>query len=297
MQSLKRLRDRALILTTIIIVGLLSYLVGERSAALQLPQLDNVVETSFSCKSKSDGNKTQLTIFAQSQPIATDLAQQLCNNAVVSKQYGEVLAYWGGTSQHEVNFLGKGLAHLILAKDNLIDAFDARSTYGYYPVIGYPSYTAYFIGSHEKPRLDKAYFLDKRIGLIDYPTSRSGHIIPKQVFKELDINLDTLNITFANSHQSLRDKLAKGELDVIASYWQQTDDERFSANYITAIGSNISGSHWYLKKAADNPDLACALQDTLLSMAKAQTSTYFSGAKAYWQCSDAQTVQFIENDR
>ncbi|WP_233998373.1 phosphate/phosphite/phosphonate ABC transporter substrate-binding protein [Pseudoalteromonas sp. T1lg48] len=284
MQSIKRWRDSALILTTITIVGLVSYLVGQYRLAVRLPQLESVLTTSFSCNTLSAGNKTTLTLFAPSQALASELAQQLCANEVVSKQYGEVFAYWSGSSQYEVNFLGKGLAHLILAKDNMIHAFDARNTYGYTPLIGYPSYTAYFIASHEKPRLDKAYFLDKRIGLIDYPTSRSGHIIPKQIFKDLDLNLDSLDITFVNSHSALRDKLAQGELDIISSYWQQSDHQRFSENYITAIGSNISGSHWYLKRAADNPDLACAIQTTLMTLAQARTSSYFNGAKPYWQC-------------
>ncbi|MFY8275234.1 hypothetical protein AAEU32_13995 [Pseudoalteromonas sp. SSDWG2] len=291
---MKPWRDSALVLTTIAIVTLISYLLGDFNVAKQLPPLGSVVQTSYSCNTQSDANQMQLSIFMQSQQRATELADNLCLNAIVSKQYGKVIAFWGGSSQHEVNFLGKGLASLILAKDNLIDAFDAKQTYGYYPIIGYPSYTAYFIGSHEKPRIDKAYFLDKRIGLIDYPTSRSGHIIPKQVFKDLDINLDNLNITFANSHSALRDKLARGEVDVIASYWQQSDIERFSRNYITAIGNNISGSHWYLKKAADNPDLACALQKTLLEIAKADSSAYFNAAQSYWQCDDVSAARFIE---
>ncbi|WP_105201502.1 MULTISPECIES: PhnD/SsuA/transferrin family substrate-binding protein [unclassified Pseudoalteromonas] len=284
MQSIKRWRDSALILTTITIVGLISYLVGQYRLNAHLPQLESVLSTSYSCNTLSVGNKTRLTLFAPSQSLASELAQQLCVDEVVSKQYGEVFAYWSGSSQYEVHFLGKGLAHLILAKDNMIHAFDARNTYGYTPLIGYPSYTAYFIASHEKPKLEKAYFLDKRIGLIDYPTSRSGHIIPKQVFKDLDLNLDSLDITFVNSHDALRDKLAQGELDIISSYWQQSDHQRFSENYITAIGSNISGSHWYLKRAADNPDLACAIQTRLMTLAQGRESSYFNGAKPYWLC-------------
>ncbi|WP_249311429.1 phosphate/phosphite/phosphonate ABC transporter substrate-binding protein [Pseudoalteromonas ruthenica] len=292
MTSIFNRRDTALILVTLMVLALTSYLIGTMRFTLATTQLGNVIATHYSCNTTQPGNKTQLTLFAPSENVVKRLAQSLCKNTTVSKQYGAVQAFWGGSSEFEVNVLGKGLADLILAKENLFSAFTAHETYGYSPLVGYPSYTAYFIASKEKPRLEKSYFLDKRIGLIEYPTSRSGHIMPKQVFKELDINMNSLDITFVNSHSALRDKLALGEVDIISSYWQQADNERFSANYITAISDNISGSHWFLRQASDNPDLACAIQGAILSQAEEQSAQYFKQAKPYWQCSDSAPATF-----
>lgn len=236
------------------------------------------------CFTTASKNQQQFIIYVPSQALATVLSERLCNDTTVSKQFGEVVAYWAVEPEQSVTFVGKGLADLILAKDNLMAAFKAQATYNYQPVVSYPAYTAYFIAMQEKPRLEKAYFLDKRIGLLDYPTSRSGHILPKRLFKELDINIDNLNISYANSHEALRERLAKGELDLIASYWQQQDKTRFSENYITAISDNISGNRWYLKMTAHNTDLVCAVQETLLAMVKAQNTPYFNEAQPYWQC-------------
>ena len=163
-------------------------------------------------------------------------------------------------------------------------AFKAESTYNYQPVVGFSDYTAFFISSKEKPRMTKQYFLDKRIGLLDYPTSRSGHILPKKVFKELDINLANLKITYASSHNELRDLLADGKVDIIASFWKESDEKRFSKNYITPLSNNISGTRWYLKMQQNNTDLLCAVQENLLAMSKDQRLHYYQNVQPFWSC-------------
>ena len=248
--------------------------------------LEKVIETKYSCTTLSAENKARFVVFAQSHMVASEIARQLCADKVVSKQFGKVDAYWEDTRHQQISFLGKGIADLILTKENLISAFDATKAYGYMPVVGYPKYSAYFIGKSEKPKLEKLYFLDKRIGLIEYPTSRSGHILPKVLFNELDLNIDSLDITFAPSHSALKSLLARGELDVIASYWQESDKERFSRNYITAIDTDIPGTHWYLKLPSMNTELACASANIILRFAREQGSAYYRNAYSMWQCDD-----------
>ncbi|WP_245699440.1 PhnD/SsuA/transferrin family substrate-binding protein [Pseudoalteromonas byunsanensis] len=218
------------------------------------------------------------------QSLASRLQSALCDNEVLAKQFGTVEVYWGGSLAEQIEFLAKGIADLILSKDNIMEAMMAESTQNYMPLIGYPSYTAFFISSREKPKIEKAYFLDKKIGLVDYPTSRSGHILPKQVFKQLDIDVSALSIVYASSHSALRDLLSKGEVDIIASYWQEHDQQRFSKNYITPIADNVSGSKWYIKMSDENTDLACSLQNSVNDVVNDMQSNYFSSLKHYWQC-------------
>ncbi len=254
------------------------------------------IETSFQCKTKSTVNLNELVVYSSGKDLAEDVAKSLCADDTVSKQYGKVTSYWGYKISDTIEFLGKGIADLILAKENLINAFMAESTYNYQAVIGFPNYTAYLISSKEKPRIEKGYFLDKRIGLIDYPTSRSGHILPKQLFKKLDINLANLNITYASSHSELRELLASGKVDIISSYWQDSDQQRFSKNYIRPISDNISGSRWYLKMQDENTDLLCAVQTRLTNLAHQQSSDYFQHAKSFWKCTaEGQELNEVDN--
>lgn len=242
------------------------------------------INTSMQCETASKQNENELVTYAPSKNIAIEVASTLCKDQVVAKQYGKVIAYWGYKTTDTVDFLGKGIADLILAKENLITVFMAESTYNYQAVVGYPTYTAFVISAREKPKLTKSYFLDKRIGLLDYPTSRSGYILPKQLFKDLDINVNNLDIVYASSHSELRELLGAGKVDIISSYWQDTDQQQFSKNYITPISNNISGSRWYLKMQDENIDLLCAVQQKLKALAQQQKSHYFNEVKTFWPC-------------
>lgn len=254
------------------------------SADLQLPKL---IETSTTCHTAATSNADELIVFTPSKKIAKLLTRNLCLDSVVTKQYGLVTGYWGQKTADSIEFIGKGIADLVLAKNNIMAAFRAESTYNYQPVIGFPDYTAFFISSKEKPKVTKQYFLDKRIGLLDYPTSRSGHILPKRAFKELDINIANLNITYASSHNELRDLLADGKVDIIASFWKESDSQRFSKNYISPISTKISGTRWYLKMQQNNTDLLCAVQHHLLNISKDQILDYYQNVKTYWECNSS----------
>ncbi|MCG7547974.1 hypothetical protein [Pseudoalteromonas sp. Of7M-16] len=274
--------------TTIVTVLFLSVLACFYLAkALNSPSvvvLPNLLEKHIQCQTRSVSNTQSFNVHVPVKKLADALAQKLCSDPVLAKQFGLVNVYWSGNLAEQIDFIAKGLADLTLSKDNVMKALMAESTYSYKAVIGYPEYTAFFISNREKPKLEKAYFLDKKIGLLDYPTSRSGHIMPKQTFKALDIDIDALNIQYVTSHKILRDKLSSGELDIIATYWNEADEAHFSKNYITPIGSNISGSKWYLKMVSDNTELACSLQSLLHQVAQETGSSYFDSINEYWQC-------------
>ena len=283
-------------ITVLLLFFVLLWFVSQVFVANQPKTLEPLIETSSRCFTSASQNKAQLIVYATSQKVAKSIINSLCEDAVVAKQYGAVRGFWGYRTADSIEFVGKGIADLILAKNNIMAAFKAESTYNYQPIVGFPSYTAFFISSKEKPKIEKQYFLDKRIGLLDYPTSRSGHILPKQTFKELDINLENLDVTYASSHTELRDLLANGEVDIIASFWKKTDQQSFSKNYITPISSNIIGTRWYLKMQHENTDLLCAIQTRLLALSQSQTSSYFNHVEPYWQCSDSGADFLGEDD-
>ncbi|QWV07066.1 hypothetical protein [uncultured Pseudoalteromonas sp.] len=284
------------IVTFLFLSLILFFYIGILQGKPAVSDINAFIETSFQCDTKSDVNLNELVVYSSGKVLAEEVAKTLCSDDTISKQYGKVTSYWGYKTSDTIEFLGKGIADLILAKENLINAFMAESTYNYQAVVGFPDYTAYLISSKEKPRIEKSYFLDKRIGLLDYPTSRSGHILPKQLFKKLDINLENLNINYASSHTELRELLASGKVDLISSYWQDSDQQRFSKNYITPIRDNISGSRWYLKMQDENTDLLCAVQARLTQLAHNQNSHYFNHVESFWSCDSQQTAKLGDSN-
>lgn len=279
------------IVAFVFIALLLSWLAGQIVVSEKEIAFPVMIKTSTTCQTTATANQSQLIVFTPSKYVAQLLSESLCDDKVVAKQYGSVIGYWGYRTVDSLEFVGKGIADLILAKNNIMDAFRAESTYNYQPVVGFSDYTAFFISSKEKPQITKQYFLDKKIALLDYPTSRSGYILPKQTFKELGINIAQLDITYVGSHNELRALLANGKVDLIASFWRESDSERFSKNYITPIRSNVAGTRWYLKMQHNNTDLLCAVQSHLLSMSKEQSFRYYQDVEPFWNC-DSYPVTF-----
>lgn len=227
------------------------------------------------CKTSSLSNRDQFYIFSGGQTAATLLNEVACKNEVINKQFGQVYSFWHVNDLHTLQIIGKGQANLALVKENIMTALRSEETHGYTKIASYPEYQAYFIARQEKPRLNKAYFLDKRIALLNYPTSRSGHIIPIQKLNDLGLTLDKLDIVYARSHSELRNLLHAGDVDIIASYWQKEDEQLFSDNYKVAISSPVSGSSWYLKLNNDNDDLLCASQIMLKYLSNQQNQKYY----------------------
>lgn len=238
-------------------------------------ELPTVIQQHYSCTTGAAAPTEKLTIYTSTATVARTLANMLCDHPVVQRQYSHIRAHWGGGDSGQFRFVGKGLGDLVNSKDHILKALDAESTYNYVRLASYTPYRAYLIGLREKPSISREYLMGKRIGLVDYPTSRSGHIIPMNLLSRLGLRENQVSIVYSDSHSGLRELLAKGEVDMISSYWSEQDAERFSENYRQPIGQEgISGNSWYMKMSSRNTDLFCALQDTLSSLSAQQRSAY-----------------------
>ena len=243
-----------------------------------------LIEQKTTCPTPLSDNPSELTIYVTDGQMGLSVAESLCASTVVSKQYGNVALVIGQSDYDTFRYINYGMAELALVKENAASAFNATSAHDLQPVARYADYEAYFIAAREKPRLTKDYFIDKRIGLLDYPTSRSGHIAAKSTFQALDINENALSISYYNSHYELRKKLLSGEVDVISSYWSDDDDANLSASYKTRIELTFSGLRWYLKHANKNPDLLCEVKNAVEKAGKNHRSNYYKELEWTFTC-------------
>ena len=275
MNDLKWLAPKTYPFVLFFLAAMLMWYVGKDTQNAVDYRLPSIIEEHYTCLAGTDAPDKKLTVYVNTESVARNLANRLCADAVVKRQYHQVQAWWGGGEAAAISFIGKGLGDVVNTKDNIVEAFDAEKTYGYKRLASYPQYQAYLIALHEKPVISREYLIGRRIGLVDYPTSRSGHSIPMHMLQALGLQ-DQVTIVYSHSHTGLRQLLASGQVDMISSYWSEDDHERFSENYIQPISeSDISGSSWYLKMDNRNTDLFCALQTNLATIAEQQASTYF----------------------
>lgn len=229
----------------------------------------------LTCKTELVGNIDVFSVYVTDGRIAEMARQRLCNDETIKRQYGEVKVTIGQSDYDTFRYINHGVVDLALVKSNVVNAFGADQIYGLTKIASHPDYSAFFIALRERPQLSKEYLLGKRIGLLDYPSSRSGHIVPKTVLQNLGLSDNNVNIVYYSSHQELRRALLAGEIDIISSYWAQEDKDSFSRNYATPLQESVSGMQWFLKMQTQNTDLFCAMQSVVHEIAMAHPRPYY----------------------
>ena len=263
----------------LLIFGILmsvSWYSGIKNAEKKIVEIPNLITESMHCITETTTNNEKFVVFITDRAMANKLLEALCHASSINRQYGKVEIHWSHSELESSQYVGKGIADLVLVKDNFMQAFATQSTHGYQVIGQYQDYSAYFISLKEKPQLSKQYLWGKKLGLLDYPSSRSGHIVPKSLLNSLGIAENNMQITYVKSHEALRELLASGKVDLISTFWQQQDEQRFSANYITPLETKVSGSKWYLKMPTQNIDLLCDVQRALTQLSSEIHSPYYS---------------------
>ena len=229
----------------------------------------------MSCKTDLVGNFDVFSVYVTDGRIAEMAKEKLCSDQTIKRQFGEVKIIIGQSDYDTFRYINHGVVDLALVKSNVVDAFGADQIYGLTKIASHPNYSAFFIALRERPELSKEYLLGKRIGLLDYPSSRSGHIVPKTVMQELGLSASNVDIVYFSSHQELRRALLAGDVDIISSYWAEEDKEKFSRNYATPLLESVSGMQWFLKMQTQNTDLFCAMQSVVHEIAMSHPRPYY----------------------
>lgn len=251
--------------------GLMNYSLNSHSYTDIAPQTGQYLN----CKTKLVGNSDVFSVYVTDGRIAEMAKEKLCSDPIIKRQYGEVKITIGQSDYDTFRYVNYGVVDLALVKSNVVDAFGADQIYGLTKIASHPDYSAFFIALRERPELSKEYLLGRRIGLLDYPSSRSGNILPKTVMQNLGLSDNNVDIVYYSSHQELRRALLAGDVDIISSYWAEEDNDKFSRNYATPLQESVSGMRWYLKMQTQNTDLFCAMQSVVHEIAMSHPRPYY----------------------
>jgi len=251
--------------------GSINYFLNSASYGDIAPQTGHYI----TCKTGLEGNNDVFSVYVTDGRIAEMASERLCDDKIIKRQYGEVKVTIGQSDYDTFRYINHGVVNLALVKSNVVDAFGADQIYGLTKLASHPDYSAFFIALRERPQLSKEYLLGKSIGLLDYPSSRSGHIVPKTVIQNIGLSDSNVNIVYYSSHKELRRALLAGEIDIISSYWAEEDSENFSKNYATPLQEDVSGMQWYLKMLTQNTDLFCAMQTVVNEIAMSHPRPYY----------------------
>lgn len=223
-----------------------------------------------------------LRAYVFNQRQARGVLDVLCDDSALVEPFSGVVVVW----QHEraeVFAALQGDFDLLVAAPDIV----ARAPLGpaiLAPIAGFADYEAVWLGRGAEGPLNADTLGQLRIGLLSSPVSMSGRVLPEVALRKTGIDVRGLDIRMYRRHEELRRALLDGDVDLIATYWNETADaERFRAFPRHAIG-DAQGRMWYLERSLLDTALHCRVVDVLEAAAAEQTDLYFRALEVVRRC-------------
>lgn len=196
---------------------------------------------------------------------------------VLGGRYRSVRAEWSLSDEVLSRLIFEGYFDLLQLRPEEAQEPDGPFSRYYQRISYYPPYKVFLLARDAAPVLTAEYLRSRRIGLLEDPTSRSGYRVPMQVFRDLGLDRQQLQLSLYDSHNELRLALERGEVDVIGSYWDPPQKARFPDWHPLEIGGVKEGLNWFLaNEVFDNTQERCAVIDALEHFEVGSGDPYFA---------------------
>jgi hypothetical protein len=209
--------------------------------------------------------------------IGKELCTGLSQTTALGGHYRSVKAEWSlQTDVLSRLIFERHFALLQLRPEEALEAGGAFSK-DYRRISFYSPYKVVLITDQQPPELNEAYLSTRRIGLLRNTKSRSGYRVPMQLFRNLGLELQQLQLKYYTSHEELRLALEKGDVDVISSYWDSSQREKFPNWHLLEIGGVSQGLNWFVtNEVYADINARCAVVKTLERAEGSTGNPYFA---------------------
>ena len=232
-------------------------------------------------------NQKTLKVYDFSLYTGSDFLKALYEAPEIQQKFGAVRIQWRREEMEGLQQLNTHPYDLLVIKQSWMQKTSLDVIARYTEIASYQTYSGYLIAVNETPRLTTNYLEGKRLGLLDNPTSMSGHLVPRRALHEAGIDEQILSIRYYKTHAELRTALLKGELDLIGSYWGNDDEKRFNIANRLEVMNEISGSKWYLSPKLIDTPAHCAIVRILKKRADESKNAYFKKIQITRNCDHA----------
>lgn len=219
--------------------------------------------------------------------LASSLGKEIAKRLEGLEEYSAVeVTYYLGVSDKTM-MLQKGMFDLFLVKPDFEKSLPTGVGNNRKPLASYAGYGVYLISKNDMPKLEASYLHEKSIGLIADPFSESGHRYPKDVILR-SIKKESLPnfVSKYATHSDLRKGLLKGEVDLIASYWDKIRREDYPQWQVLRIAYIPKGQTWFYNLKDHILGLACVITEALKNNASKRTDDYWKNIITLSECNE-----------
>lgn len=243
--------------------------------ALQVAPVNEI-----SCSTGNWASDATMHVYGENIRGGQALISALCASGGVQQKYADVSYTW---ALNEIDLeasirdfewdLAFGRRHLFEGTEKIPS--------GYTAIAEYAVYKAYLIF---KSATDPDRLPEMKIGILANAESSSGHKVPKAYFRSIGLKPENLALRLYPNHASLRSALASGEVDVIGSYWNETDREKFPEFREMEIQEGLVGSQWFVQSTTFDHAITCIYTSILESLASITEDRYFQNINILRSC-------------
>lgn len=201
------------------------------------------------CLTNNNQSSTSFNLYIPTNYHSQQLAESLCNNTEISKHYHQVTINWQPRKHIGSETILTQTYDLIWLRDYRLQGLAPDYQSIYQPLVELPSYDIHWYSHSAIARLDKTFFAQKKIGLIDDPASLSTYQLPLTQLRQL--NVDESQIVYCANYQSLVQKFLNQQLDVIPSISSVSALKDWPSTQQVVLAQNRPMGNWYVSNQVD----------------------------------------------
>ncbi|GEM_PF-3305775 len=202
-----------------------------------------------SCLTNNTQTNESLNLYIPTNYNSQKLAENLCSNSEIAKSYHQVIINWQPRKHIGSETILAQAYDLIWLRDYRMQGLAPDYKSIYQPLVELASYDIQWYSHSAILSLDKSFFAQKKIGLIDDPASLSTYQLPLTQLRQM--NVDESQIMYCANYQSLIQKFLNHQLDIIPSISSISALKGWPLAQQAVLAQNRPMGNWYVSNQVD----------------------------------------------
>ncbi|WP_156412628.1 hypothetical protein [Pseudohongiella spirulinae] len=201
-----------------------------------------------------------LSLLMVTPTRAIDVAESLCLSDAVSKHYGRVNVSWKPRTQLDASDLINERYDLIWNREHFLRGLQPDFATYYESLLHFDNYRVFWLSLKSAPVMSAEYFQNKRVGLLDDPSSHTHHVLPLTSLRLHQIPESVYSIIYFNDASALYHSFLNGDIDLISGGATMFPAEQI---YTAKLTDNATAATFFIRRALQNQSIRCELINAL----------------------------------
>jgi hypothetical protein len=234
------------------------------------------------CEMEGSQARSPLRVYVLNHVDAGGFLERLCGHPEIKRRYDGVEVVW----QHELaeRYLALQGQFQILAAPPAVISSSPVGAAALEPIAAYADYEVIWLGRFPDQGLGRDALGTMRIGLRASPLSVSGRLVPEAHIRSLGADPRSLDIRLYRRHSELRDALLAGDVDLIATFWDESSEDSELSRFDRQFLDWTQGVHWYVDRSLVDTPIHCLAEEIIRDRAEGQDSPYFARLELIRPC-------------